>query len=292
MGAPIVRRLLAAGYSVIVHDVKPQAMEPLVALGARPAASPKAAADLATTVFVCLPDLGAVQSVALGSDGIAYGKQAKIYVDLSTTGSKVAKHVAAGLAARGIDALDAPVTGGIAGAKEGRLTIMVSGPRVAFDAVMPIFAPISGQVVFVGESPGQAQTMKLINNMLSAAALAVTSETFVLGAKAGLDMDMLLEVVNRSSGRNSATDDKFPRSVLPRKFDQFGRTDIIYKDVCLCLEEAEELGVPMWVCSAVRQLFTYAVTQGAAKQEMTTLVKYVEQWAGTEVKGREAYRES
>jgi 3-hydroxyisobutyrate dehydrogenase-like beta-hydroxyacid dehydrogenase len=165
---------------------------------------------------------------------------------------------------------------------------MVSGPNDAFRAIRPALEAISSKIVFVSEIPGQGQMVKLVNNILSAAALAITAEAVVLGVKAGLDVDMLLDVVNSSSGRNSATAEKFPRSVLPRKFDAFGRTDIIYKDVCLCLEQAEALGVPMWVGNSVKQLFGFAISQGGAKREMTTLVKYLEAWAGVEVRGKDA----
>ena len=286
MGAPMAQHLITNGYSLVVYDINPQQMQRLVDIGARPAADPTEVGDLAKIILVSLPDLDATREIALGSRGIAVGKSVKVFIDLSTTGSKVAKEVAAGLATWDIVALDAPVTGGIAGAKEGRLTIMVSGPKTVFDEIRPVLDSIAKKVLFVSEIPGQAQTVKVINNMLSATALAATCEAFVLGAKAGIDADVLLEVINDSSGRNSATDDKFPKSVLPRKFDCFGRTEIIYKDVCLCLEEAETLGVPMWVSNTVKQLFAYAISQGGAKDEMTTLVKYLEQWAGVEVKGR------
>jgi 3-hydroxyisobutyrate dehydrogenase-like beta-hydroxyacid dehydrogenase len=288
MGLPICRHLLARGYAASVFDVNPHASMPLIELGASPVGSAREAADASDIVMLCLPDVIAVREAALGTSGVAHGRRVRTIVDLSTTGARVAREVASALAAAGVDALDAPVTGGIAGAQNAQLMVLVSGPRQAFERVKPILEVIARKIIFVSEIPGQAQTMKLINNVLSAAALAATAEAFVMGAKAGLDMDMLLEVVNGSSGRNSATEDKFPRSVLTRRFDKFGRTDIIYKDVCLCLEEAEQLGVPMWVCNSVKQLFGFAISQGGAKQEMTTLVKYLEQWAGVEVKGAAA----
>jgi len=125
--------------------------------------------------------------------------------------------------------------------------------------------------------------MKLVNNLLNATALAASSEAFVLGVKAGLDPEIMLRVINKSTGRNSATLDKFPRSILPRTFDWGFSTDLMYKDVKLCLEQAETLGVPMWVGSAVRQLWSYVVGQGGGTRDFTTIIQYIEAWAGVEV---------
>ena len=136
-----------------------------------------------------------------------------------------------------------------------------------------------------GERPGMGQTMKLANNLMSATALAITSEAMVMGVKAGLDPKIMLEVINAGSGRNSASQDKFPRSVLPRTFD-FGFThELLYKDVKLCLDEAEALGVPMWVGNAVCQLLGVAKVRQGPSADITTIVKCVEEWAGVEVKG-------
>jgi 3-hydroxyisobutyrate dehydrogenase-like beta-hydroxyacid dehydrogenase len=105
-----------------------------------------------------------------------------------------------------------------------------------------------------------------------------------LGVKAGLDPEIMLRVINASTGRNSATEDKFPRSILPRTFDWGFKTDLIYKDLKLCLEQAETLGVPMWVGNAVRQLWAYAVSQGGGPRDFTTIIQYIESWAGVEVR--------
>jgi 3-hydroxyisobutyrate dehydrogenase-like beta-hydroxyacid dehydrogenase len=125
--------------------------------------------------------------------------------------------------------------------------------------------------------------MKLINNLLSATAMIVSSEAFVLGVKAGLDPEVMLKIINSSSGRNSATEDKFPRVVLPRTFDSGFKTDLMYKDLKLCLEEAENLNVPMWVGNAVRQLCAYAISQGGGPRDFSTIIQYIEAWAGVEV---------
>jgi 3-hydroxyisobutyrate dehydrogenase-like beta-hydroxyacid dehydrogenase len=142
---------------------------------------------------------------------------------------------------------------------------------------------VIGKVFYLGEKPGLGQMMKLANNLLSATALAITSEAMVLGVKAGLDPKVMLDVINAGSGRNSASQDKFPKSILPRTFDFGFANGLMYKDVKLCLEEASALGVPMWVASAVRQMWLLACTQMGPEQDFTTIVKCVEQWADVEV---------
>jgi 3-hydroxyisobutyrate dehydrogenase-like beta-hydroxyacid dehydrogenase len=135
----------------------------------------------------------------------------------------------------------------------------------------------------MGETPGAAQTMKLANNLLAAAALAVSSEAVVMGVKAGLDPKTMIDVINASSGRNSATEDKFPKSVLPRTFDFGFATGLSFKDVRLCVDEAEAMGVPMVVGSAVRQMLSVTNQLFGPDSDFTCMVKTVESWAHVEV---------
>jgi 3-hydroxyisobutyrate dehydrogenase-like beta-hydroxyacid dehydrogenase len=191
--------------------------------------------------------------------------------------------VAEALKARNIVAVDAPVSGGPSGAEKGTLAVMVSGPKRLQKELEPILSVV-GKVFWVGEEPGMGQTMKLCNNLLSATAIAISSEALVMGAKAGLDPAVMLDVINAGSGRNTATQDKFPRCVLPRKFDFGFATELLYKDVRLCLEEGERLGVPMMVGNAVRQLLAIAKATEGANSDITQIVRPVEKWAGVEVK--------
>jgi 3-hydroxyisobutyrate dehydrogenase-like beta-hydroxyacid dehydrogenase len=284
MGLPMSLRLVDRGYALTVFDIDKEAMRPLLARGAQPASSPAEVASQAETVLVSLPTPDIVREVAIGEKGIGEGSAARVYVDLSTTGSKVAEIVATALEGKGFSVLDAPVSGGVPGAEKGTLTVMVSGPKEGFEKCQPLLEAIGKKVVYVGRKPGSAQTMKVLNNMLSAAALAVSSEVFVLGVKAGLDPEIMLDVINSSSGRNTATADKFPKSVLPGTFDYGFKTDLIYKDLTLCLDQAETLGVPMWVGNMVRQLWGYAVSQGAGPRDFTTIIQYIEAWAGVQVR--------
>ena len=287
MGSHMSRRLVAAGHKVVVYDADPRALQQATASGASAAHSPADVASQAEIVLTSLPTPDIVKAVALSSDGIVAGKKAKIFIDLSTTGPRVAGEVAKGLAEKGIVAVDAPVSGGPSGADKGTLAVMVSGPKRLAAELTPILSVI-GKVFWVGEEPGLGQTMKLCNNLLSATAISITSEALVMGVKAGLDPAIMLDVINAGSGRNTASADKFPRCVLSRKFDFGFATELLYKDVRLCLEEGERLGVPMIVGNAVRQLVGIAKALEGPGSDITQIVQPVEQWAGVEVKSVKA----
>lgn len=284
MGSPMATRLLNEGRRLCVFDRDERAVESLASRGAGRASSPSEVASHADTVFLSLPTPDILQEVALGDGGVVEGTRVRRVVDLSTTGPRVAALVAKALGERGVAYVDAPVSGGIAGAQNGTLAVMVSCPKAVFSEVRPVLETF-GKVFFVGEGAGQAQTMKLANNLLAAAALAVSSEAIVMGVKAGLDPRMMIDVINAGSGRNSATQDKFPRAVLPRTFDFGFATGLSYKDVRLCVDEAEAFGVPMIVGSAVRQLLAVTNARYGAGSDFTSIVKVVEEWAGVEVRG-------
>jgi 3-hydroxyisobutyrate dehydrogenase-like beta-hydroxyacid dehydrogenase len=280
MGGPMARRLLEAGFGLTIYDTNDDAVAPLVAKGAQRASSPAQVASAAETVLVSLPTPDIVRSV---SEAVTEGNRIKRFVDLSTTGSRVATAVAEKLAEHRITPIDSPVSGGVGGAEKGTLAVMVSGDREEIEKVRPALEVI-GKVFYCGERAGLAQTLKLVNNLLSMTALAITSEGMVMGAKAGLDPKLMVDVINSGSGRNSATQDKFPKSVIPRTFDFGFAIGLSYKDVKLCLEEAEALGVPMIVGNAVRQLLAIAKAQEGPDADFTSIVKPVERWAGVEVK--------
>ncbi|MEJ0015873.1 MAG: NAD(P)-dependent oxidoreductase [Acetobacteraceae bacterium] len=286
MGGPMLIRLLEAGHIVHVYDPAEQAMAIAVQRGARPAASPADVASAADIVFASLPTPDVVREVVLGQAGLGAGSRARIIVDLSTTGPRTAAAVAAELAKGGrITLVDSPVSGGVTGAEKGTLALMVSCPRAVYDELDPLLAHF-GKRFFVGEKPGLGQTLKLVNNLLAAAALAITSEGMVMGVKAGLDPKIMLDVINVSSGRNSATQDKFPRAVLPRTFDFGFATGLSHKDVRLCTDEAEAMNVPMVVGAAVRQFLAMTSAVYGPASDFTEMVKLVEGWAGVEVDGR------
>ena len=272
-------RLLAAGYPLHVFDTNPAAAASLVSTGAIAGQSPADVASRARVVFCCLPTPTVVRAVALEEHGVADGSAVHTLIDLSTTGPAMARAVAAGLSARGITLLDAPVTGGIAGAEAGTLAVMVSGPRDAVTEVEPLLAHL-GRLIYTGAAPGLAQVAKLANNLLSAAALAASSEAMAMGVKAGLDPRVLLDIINAGSGRNSATADKFPRAILTRTFDFGITTELFLKDVHLAVEEGEALGVPMIVGAAVREMFSVTRARFGADCDFTSVARVLEEWAG------------
>lgn len=287
MGMHMAGRLLEAGYRLTVYDIDETAVARLEQRGARRAGSPAEVACAAETVLVSLPTPDVVKSVAIAPSGVIEGTKVKAFVDLSTTGPRVAKEVAGSLAAKGITAVDAPVSGGPGGAEKGTLAVMVSCPRALAESLRPVIEVI-GKFFWVGDKPGLGQTMKLVNNILSASAMCITSEALVMGAKAGLDADTMIAVINAGSGRNTATEDKFPRCVLPRRFDFGFSTELLHKDVRLCLETAETLGVPMLVGGAIKELLALTKASQGSGSDITRIVCTVEKWAGVEVKGKAA----
>ena len=284
MGGPMAGRLLDAGHSLVVFDTNPAVVKPLTDRGAASASSAEDVASQAEVVFISLPTPPIVQVVSLGDKGILNGSRVKTMIDLSTTGPSVAKVVARAAGERGVAWADSPVSGGVTGAAKGTLAVMVSCPKPTFEEIDPLLK-VFGKTFYVGDKPGLAQIAKLANNLLAAAALVVSSEAVAMGVKAGLDAKVLIDIINAGSGRNSATQDKFPRSILPRTFDFGFATGLSYKDVRLCVDESESLGVPMVAGAAVRQMLAITQAKYGADSDFTMIAKVVEEWAGVEIKG-------
>jgi len=283
MGGPMAGRLLDAGHTLTVFDTNAKALEPLTQRGAKRAASVAAVCAEVETLLVSLPTPDIVRQVA--QTVADAGGKVKTFVDLSTTGPRMAKEVAQILAAKKIVAVDSPVSGGVGGAKKGTLAVMLAGPGSLREPLEPVLK-VFGKVFYLGTEPGLGQTMKLCNNLLSAACMAITTEAVVMGVKAGLDPKVMIDVINAGSGRSTATEQKFPQDILTRKFDYGFTNGLMYKDVKLCVDEAEALGVPMFVGTAVRQLWNYSVHQKGWDTDFTTIAQCVEEWAGVEIKAK------
>jgi 3-hydroxyisobutyrate dehydrogenase-like beta-hydroxyacid dehydrogenase len=288
MGFPMARRLIEAGHQLVVFDQRKEAVDKLLAMGAQGASSPKDVADRTETVLASLPSLQASLEVATGENGVSEGKRVKRFVDLSTVGSHMAARIFDSLAKRNIVQLDSPVSGGVGGAEKGTLAVMVSGPRAEFELIKPALEVI-GRVFFIGEKPGSAQTMKLANNLLSGTAVVATSEAVVMGVKSGLDPSVMIDVINAGSGQNTASRDKFPRSILPRSFDFGFATGLMVKDVRLCLEEAKALGLSMEVAEAVGRLWEVVIREMGPESDFTSAIKPIEKAAGVVVGGKGAH---
>jgi 3-hydroxyisobutyrate dehydrogenase-like beta-hydroxyacid dehydrogenase len=282
MGARMARRLMSYGHSLVVTDTREEVLSEFESNGARSVKTARAVADSAETVFLCLPTPQVVEAVAIGDGGVLEGNRIKRVVDLSTTGATTSARIAARLVERQIGHVDSPVSGGLAGAEKGTLSVMASGPRHHFDVVQPLLANF-GKVFFLGEKAGAGQTMKLVNNLLSATCLAATSEAVVMAVKAGIDAKVAIDAINSGSGRNSASQDKFPKSIIPRTFDFGFKTGLMYKDVKLCLAEAEAMDIQMWLGSAVKQYWQLVNAEFGPESDFTEIVKIPEEWAGVRV---------
>jgi 3-hydroxyisobutyrate dehydrogenase-like beta-hydroxyacid dehydrogenase len=269
-------RLLTDGWQLTVHDVSDAAVDALVAQGAQKADSAKAVGAVADIVFASLPSPQIVEETLLA---VADGGRTKIIVDLSTSGSQTAIRLADALGQRGIASFDAPVSGGVKPAQEGRLSLMVSGPEAEYEVIRPLLERF-GKPFYMGASPGAGQTMKLVNNLLGAVAIAVTAEGMAMGIKAGLDPARMIEVLNQSTGRNSATQDKWPRSVLPRTFDFGFAAALSLKDTRLGIAEAEALGMDLPLGRHVERLLTRALASSGPDADFTAMAKIVEADAG------------
>ncbi|GBE66278.1 oxidoreductase [Mycobacterium sp. MFM001] len=279
MGSPVASRLVAAGHHVVVFDTRSEAVESVVAEGAERAASARDVADRVATVMASLPTPQASMDVTAT---VASGSRIQRFIDLSTVGSQAAQRNQELLAKQGVALLDSPVSGGVQGARAGTLAVMVSGPRAEFDAVAPVFDAI-GRAIFVGEKPGAAQTMKLVNNLMAATSLAATAEIMVMGVKAGLDAQVMIDVLNAGSGATHASREKFPRAVLPRTFDYGFATGLMVKDVRLYLDEAKALGIPTQLADAVAQLWEATLDAEGPESDFTSIVKPLEAAAGVVV---------
>lgn len=283
MGLPMAGKLLDGGHDLTVYDISEAAMQPLLERQARRAASPKDLADQCEIVFVSLPTLNAFRTVMSGQDGLARGRTMKLLVNTCTVGVPFVKEIEQSMAGQGVAVVDCPISGGPPGARAGTLSVMVSGDAAAVARVRPMISLWGRTLTVAGDEPGAAQVLKLTNNILSAVALAATAEAFVMGAKGGLDPEVMLTAINAGSGRNSATESKLPSAVMTRGFDFGAEMHILMKDIDLAIAQGEALGVPMWVCQAARLVFKHAMHKGAAKEDITAIVKYIERDAGFEM---------
>lgn len=276
MGAPMASNLIGDIDRLLVHDLSPAAVDALVAKGAEAAGSAEALGERCEIVFTSLPTPPIVR-VAVAE--VTSGGSPRVVCDLSTSGPKLAQELHDTLAPRGIASFDAPVSGGIRGAEQGTLAIMVGGPEGLYPELEPLLQRI-GKPFYMGETPGAGQVMKLANNLLSLAAIATTAEAMTLGIKAGLDPARMIEVLNAGTGANSATRDKWPRAVLPRTFDFGFSAQLSLKDTRLALDEAQAMGVPLPTGDRLAALLDRVLATYGDDADFTEMAKVVEADAG------------
>lgn len=282
MGGPMAKRLVEAGCGVIGFDVSPAAVARFEAAGGQPAGSAKAVGDRAEIVLCSLPNAAIVAEVVHGPDGLLAGSARRTYVELSTIGAPAARAISQSCGQAGVGYVDSPVSGGVAGAEAGTLAIMVSGPAPAVDSVEPWLDQL-GSVIRVGSLPGQAQVVKLANNLLSASAIVLSTEAVLLAVKSGVDPRVAMEVMSQGTGRNSAVADKFPRRVVTRGFDSGFRLALLAKDLRLCLAAADDVDAPMLAGRCVESLVALAESQFGHEADSLDYVRLVEGWAGARI---------
>ncbi|WP_459615874.1 NAD(P)-dependent oxidoreductase [Bordetella sp. 2513F-2] len=263
MGGRITRRLVDAGIPVLGYDVDPARAD---AAGARAAATLREVVEGADVVLMSLPDSRVVEAVVEGTDGVLAGCRAgQVIVDLSTAAASSTMRLNARFLERGVQYIDAGISGGAAAAEQGALTLMVGGAPDAVAAVQWVFEPFSAKVVHMGAS-GAGHATKLLNNFLNAVSLAATAEVMVAGKKAGLDLHRLLDVLNSSSGVNFATLKRFPHIVDGDYLEGGLTSKLMTKDVLLYVELARELGVASLNASGPMASFGLATALGYGEQ--------------------------
>ncbi len=251
MGHRMSRHLAKAGYPLVVADAASTERAPD---GAAIAGSNGEVAQRTGTVILSLPD-GNVSLAVARELSAAPGRKVETVIDTSTIGPKAAEAIAAHLAGAGIEYIDAPVSGGTSGADKATIAIMVACPKESYERFRPLLA-LMGKPFHVGPKPGQGQAVKVLNNFLSATALAATSEAIAFGTSQGIDMKTILDIVNASSGRNSATDDKFPNRILHGRYDAGFTAKLQLKDIRLYLENARAAGIADEVAATVVDVWT------------------------------------
>jgi 2-hydroxy-3-oxopropionate reductase len=278
MGAPMARNLLAAGQELVVHSRSPGPVEELVAAGAERASSPREVGERAGVVILMLPDSPAVEAVALGEDGVLAGaSEGDLLIDMSTIHPTVAVEVARAGAERGVGVLDAPVSGGDVGAREGTLSIMVGGEEAGVRRAQPLFEVLGGTTVHVG-GHGAGQVVKACNQVVVAVSIAAVSEALVLGSKAGVDPGRILDVLGGGLAANKVMEVR-RRNFLEHDFTPGFRIDLHHKDLNIALESGDAYGVPLPVTGTVQQGMRALRARGHGGDDHSGLLRLAEELA-------------
>ncbi|MBT6274899.1 MAG: NAD(P)-dependent oxidoreductase, partial [Chromatiales bacterium] len=288
MGGPMCRNIIKnSGHTVIVGDLDAAAVESCTQLGAIAGGTPAEIAAEVDVIMTSLPMPKDVERVALGPQGIAEGaREGLVYFDLSTNSPLMVRNVAQKLAERGVTMLDAPVSGGVVGAEKGTIAIMVGGDKAVFDAHTSLFESFGANVIHCGDL-GTGCIAKIVNNMIAFCNMAAGAEGLMLGAVAGIDPDVLNQVVRNSSG-NSMGYRGVARKALSGDWTPNFALDLAYKDLHLALELADELGVPLALGPQVHNLMRMARGQGFGGDDTVSVMRVYENSLGKQVRGKDA----
>lgn len=282
MGGSIARNLMKAGHDLVVHNRSQRVVQELVGLGAKAASSPKEVAQQVDFVFTNLPDSPDVEKVVLGANGIIEGAhEGLIYIDNSTIKPETARMLAQKLIEVGIMALDAPVSGGDVGAKNGTLTIMVGGPQEAFDKAVPLFQAMGKAWVLVGES-GAGQIAKVCNQIIVGAHMASMAEALIVAQKAGVDPSRMVEAIKGGAAQMWTLDVKPPRLFAGNRRPGF-KAHMQHKDLGICLDTGKTYGIPMPLTAVIQQLYTTMLQHGQHDLDNSAVVGVYEQLANVKL---------
>ncbi|HEY8449229.1 MAG TPA: NAD(P)-dependent oxidoreductase, partial [Bacillota bacterium] len=283
MGQGMARNLLKAGYPLTVWNRTASKQEPLVAAGAQAAANPREVAERSDVVITIVSDTPDVEQVILGEGGVIEGaRPGLVVIDMSTISPAATRAIAARLAARGADMLDAPVSGGTEGAAQGTLSIMVGGRREVFERCRPILETMGKRITYIGDH-GAGQMTKLVNQILVVGHALAMSEALVFAAKAGLDLERVLEAVSAGAAGSWMLSYRGPQ-ILRGDFSPGFTIDLQQKDVRLALEAADQLGVPLPATALVRQFYNTLQARGYGGEGNHALVRALETLAGVEAR--------
>lgn len=284
MGMPMALNILKAGYPLLVYDVNRQAAEELTAKGATACTTPRELGERADVIITMLPNGKIVEGVLLGAQGIFAGAKPGItIIDMSSVAPGFTKRIAGLALEKQLNYLDAPVSGGVKGAREGTLTIMVGGKAEVVETCRPLFQALGKNIYHVGDV-GAGDAVKIVNNLLLAVNMAAVAEAFTLGGKLGLDPEKLLEIISVSSGNSYALQAKMANFIFKRKFTAGFAVDLQYKDLELATQTAKENGVPLLLANVAQQIYEQARAMGLGGEDISAVIKPLEKLAGIEVK--------
>ena len=282
MGASMARNLMKAGHALTVHNRSRAIVDQLAREGATPAASPRAVAEGSDFVFTNLPDSPDVEGVVLGKDGIIEGARAgMIYIDNSTIKPETARRLAAELAQVGVMALDAPVSGGDIGARQGTLSIMVGGPKAAYERAMPLFEAMGKTIVWVGES-GAGQIAKAANQVVVAGTMVAMAEALVLAQKAGVEPARVVQAISRGAAQCWALDTKPPK-LFKRDLAPGFKAYMQAKDLKIVIDTGRTYNTPLPLTAVAHQLYEAMVSMGNGDLDNSAVITVLEALAGVTV---------
>lgn len=284
MGRPMALNLIKKGHELVVNDVIPAAVEELVKAGARAGETPAAVAGQVEVLITMLPNAAIVAGVMMGEKGVLAGaRPGLVVIDMSSVGPSDSRKMAEVATKKQVAYLDSPVSGGVAGARAGKLTIMVGGPEEVFWQVKPVLECLGEKIYHVGDV-GAGDAVKVVNNLLLGINMAAVAEALVLGVKAGLKPEVMLEIIGNSSGQSYAFKAKVANFVLPGRFEPGFAIDLQAKDLDLALQTARENDVPLMLGGLVRQVYALARARGLGGQDIAAVIRVWEEATGAEVR--------